>query len=130
VEVSIECDPTCRGPEHRELDQFVVPDAQRQLHVQVEVLKGFCIQNLKANAHPALPEGEMIAGTHRALGTFVQLSSRPLRPLARIREQVPYTLDGSLDDFGRAYFHREFSLFPANPQWSIRAEEMSMTKSI
>src|SRR5215467_6137136 len=129
MEVSIECDSTCGGPEHRELDQFVIPDAQRQLHIQVEVLKGFCIQNLKANAHPALPEGETIAGTHRALGTFVQLGSRPLRPLARIREQVPYTLHGRLDDFGRAYFHRAFSLFPANPQWSIRAMEMSIVGS-
>jgi len=75
------------------------------------VLKGICIQNLKVNAQPALPQDETIASTHWTLGTFVQLSSRPLRQLARVREQVPYTLHWHLDDFGGTYFHREFSLF-------------------
>jgi hypothetical protein len=130
LEVSIECDSTCGGPEHRELDQFVIHDAKWQLHIQVEVLQGLCIHNLKANAHPALLEDETIAGTHWTLGTFVQLGSRPLRQLARIREQMPYTPHGRLDDFGWAYFHREFSLFPANPQRSMKARETFIARSL
>jgi len=68
---------------------------------------GICIQNLKVNAHPALPQDETIANTQWTLWTFVQLSSRPLRQLARVREQVPHTLHWRLDDFGWTYFHRD-----------------------
>jgi len=83
------------------------------MHIQVEVLKGICLQNLKANAHASLPQDETIARAHWTLGTCVQLSSRPLRQLARIREQVPYTLHWCVDDFSWAYFHCEFLSLPS-----------------
>jgi hypothetical protein len=114
LEVSIECDSTRGAPEHGYLDLLVIHNAKWQLHIQVEVLKRICIQNLKANPHPALPQDETIAGTHRTLRTLLQLSSRPLRQLARIREQVPQTLHRYVNDFGWTYFHREFSL-PSQP---------------
>jgi hypothetical protein len=106
LEVSVECDSTCGAPEHSHLHLFVIHNAKWQTHTQVEVLRGICIQNLKVNTHSALPQDEMIASTHWALGTFVQLSSRPPRQLARIREQVPYTLHWYQDDLGWTYFHR------------------------
>lgn len=83
----------------------MIRDAKWQMDLKGEMLKRTCIQDLDADAHPALSQDKTVTSAHRGRRTFVEFRARPLRELEWVREQLPHALRRYVDDFGGTHFH-------------------------